>query len=994
MREDMSLTQQVEQLVTTIRRGNEPVPIQILPLDDLTEEEKKTVKRIVEQMKTKEAPPNMRYTPKKRLNEEVCKVNQILEYIQTKDITSTNELLKAAGCIVAQNLGYKKRSPKERKEPWWKKRIKGKIASMRKDLSRLDRWNRQELSRTKIQEALKKKYHIPGKKLNVVIEELKQRISANTAKLKRYEARTEQFQQNRLFELNQKKLFEQLEKRDDEEKDPMPEKEDAVNFWSEIWDKPVTHNHEATWLEETEQKLESTIQKQINMKITPAKLKAQTRKMKKWKSPGPDGLQSYWIKVFTKCHDRLCLQLQDCLDKGETPEWMTKGRTALIIKDKAKGNDVANYRPITCLPLMWKLLTAIISNEMYEYLEENELLPEEQKGCRRNSRGTKDQLLIDKMIMKNCKRRHTGLGMAWIDYKKAYDMIPHSWIKKCMDMFGVADNIQKVIGKSMETWRTNLTANGEDLGEVKIRRGIFQGDSLSPLLFVLALVPLSLVLRKVKDGYDLGGNKGKVNHLLFMDDLKVYGKNENQVDNLVNTVRIFSKDIGMEFGITKCAMLTMKRGKKSKSEGIELPDGQLIKNLEDEDAYKYLGILEADTIKNKEMKATLTKEYFRRIRKVLKSKLNGGNIISAINSRAVSLIRYGAGIIKWTREELRIMDRKTRKLLTTYRSMHPQADVDRLYLKRKNGGRGMISVEDCIDMETCNLKKYIQESKEGLLKTVENEGVLGDGKTKEEVMQTRKTTYLAKPLHAQFYLRTEDDRDEASWNWLKNGNIKKETEGLLLAAQDQALRSNAIKSRIDKMDVSPMCRLCGEREENVSHIVAECKMLAQKQYKLWRHDRVALVAHWQLCQISGFNAHKKWYEHESEAVLENEVAKILWDFPIQTDHRLEHNKPDIVYIDKMGKTCYIIDVACPFDTRIKQKEMEKIERYQDLKREIKKIWKYEKVYVVPIVIGALGTIGKNFDKWTKMIGLERYKDLMQQACLLGTAKILRKVLDT
>ena len=79
----------------------------------------------------------------------------------------------------------------------------------------------------------------------------------------------------------------------------------------------------------------------------------------------------------------------------------------------------------------------------------------------------------------------------------------------------------------------------------------------------------------------------------------------------------------------------------------------------------------------------------------MKSKLNGGNIVSAINSRAVSLARYGAGIIRWSKDELRVLDRKTRKLLTIYRSLHPQADVDRLYVKREQGGRDLISVEDC-----------------------------------------------------------------------------------------------------------------------------------------------------------------------------------------------------------------------------------------------------------------------------------------------------------
>ncbi len=98
------------------------------------------------------------------------------------------------------------------------------------------------------------------------------------------------------------------------------------------------------------------------------------------------------------------------------PEWLTHGRTVLCQKDRRKGKE--NYRPITCLPLMWKLMTGTIADEMYEYLENEHLLPDdhEQKGCRRKSRGTKDQLLIDKTILKDCRKRHTNLAMAWIDY--------------------------------------------------------------------------------------------------------------------------------------------------------------------------------------------------------------------------------------------------------------------------------------------------------------------------------------------------------------------------------------------------------------------------------------------------------------------------------------------------------------------------------------------------------------------------------------------------
>ena len=92
------------------------------------------------------------------------------------------------------------------------------------------------------------------------------------------------------------------------------------------------------------------------------------------------------------------------------------------------------------------------------------------------------------------------------------------------------------------------------LGNVEIRRGIFQGDS-----FVLCTVPLSLILRRVKFNYEFGDKKTRINHLLFMDDLKLFAKSNDQIDSLVNTVHTFSKDNRIEFGIKKCEVLVLKR---------------------------------------------------------------------------------------------------------------------------------------------------------------------------------------------------------------------------------------------------------------------------------------------------------------------------------------------------------------------------------------------------------------------------------------------------
>ena len=112
-----------------------------------------------------------------------------------------------------------------------------------------------------------------------------------------------------------------------------------------------------------------------------------------------------------------------------------------------------------------------------------------------------------------------------------------------------------------------------------MKRRIFQGDSLSPLLFVLSMVPLSLILRKVSASYEWGKTELKLNYLLFMDDLKLLSKSKEQIDTLVRPVHVFSTDIGMEFGMKKCGILTMKRGKVVRCERIKLPNSEVMKEV-------------------------------------------------------------------------------------------------------------------------------------------------------------------------------------------------------------------------------------------------------------------------------------------------------------------------------------------------------------------------------------------------------------------------------
>eukprot|EP00795_Rhopilema_esculentum_P003281 gene3280-biopygen1499 len=206
----------------------------------------------------------------------------------------------------------------------------------------------------------------------------------------------------------------------------------------------------------------------------------------------------------------------------------------------------------------------------------------------------------------------------------------------------------------------------------------------------------------------------------------------------------------------------------------------------------------------------------------------------------------------------------------------------------------------------------------------------------------------------------------------------------------QSLRTNAIKANIDKTQRDSKCRMCNQKEETVSHIVSECPKLAQREYKR-RHDCVAKALHWDVCRLYDIDCGNKWYEHQPDSGRTTNV-KILWDVNIQTDNVIQARRPDIVVVNKKERKCYIIDVAVPGDVRIAEKEMEKIEKYDELKREVERLWKV-KAKVIPIVLGALGTVTRNLSNYIKEIGVKTQMKLMQKSVLLGTARVLRKVLE-
>ena len=193
-----------------------------------------------------------------------------------------------------------------------------------------------------------------------------------------------------------------------------------------------------------------------------------------------------------------------------------------------------------------------------------------------------------------------------------------------------------------------------------------------------------------------------------MDDLKLYSKNEQEQVGELKIVKQFHDDIRIEFGLEKCAIASFKKGRLTSTGNIVIDKDTEIQELDQEGVNKYLGVDKSDGIQHSKMKEKIRKKYNRRVRLILRTELNGRNKIEAINSFAFSVVHYSFGIIDWKICELKKIDTKTRKLLNMHKILHPKADVERLYISGKDGGRGLIDVEAAFKSVTIGLNLYLR----------------------------------------------------------------------------------------------------------------------------------------------------------------------------------------------------------------------------------------------------------------------------------------------
>ncbi|XP_044764376.1 uncharacterized protein LOC123320944 [Coccinella septempunctata] len=537
-------------------------------------------------------------------------------------------------------------------------------------------------------------------------------------------------------------------------------------------------------------------------------------------------------------------------------------------------------------------------------------------------------------------------------------------------------------------------------------RGIFQGDKLSALWFCLALNFMSKLLNEGNYGYVIDKIKNiRITHQLYVDDLKLYAANEEQLMRLLRIVTSFSQTIKMEMGLDKCAVIHVKRGKLVSGEEMLIQNGITIQRLASDETYKYLGVQQALEIKTSDAKASFQQKFFDRVKKILKSKLSSKAMFTAINIWAVPSLAYSFGVIKWSNTELKAIDTKVRVLMSKYGIHHPHASINRLYMPRHSGGRGLQNIEITHQKAVTELRKYFQSRNSPFFNIIcredHNITALNLGCTTDPpqmlTLAALSEEWYSKPLHGRYpaALKEKKVNQQHSLTYLTSGYLFPETEGRIAAIQDQVVPTRAYMKGSGKNIPTDRCRKCGQARETIQHITSSCSILAPKEYTN-RHNAMAKVYHQAIAIKTGLiTAMKKTHEYKPATVLENRSFKIYWDNTVETDRRIPHNRPDIVLFDKENRKVIIIDITVPADDNISRAYSEKVNKYHDLAFEMKEIYALKTVSVLPLIISTNGLVESHLVDNTKSLELDlNIISTAQKEVLLWTARIVRMFLTT
>ena len=251
-------------------------------------------------------------------------------------------------------------------------------------------------------------------------------------------------------------------------------------FWGRIWGVRGRHEAEheevARWIERVRRL--GTSEPENMSESRDASWSYAAKRMPGWKAPGPDKIHGWWHRAFPKMNSLLRDKMWEVMDERVSmPDWMVRGKTVLIPKEGCTGK-ADQYRPIACLNTSYKLLTGALANMLTEHVSKFGIMPAEQKALSKETRGCLAALTVDGAIAEEAKRDKRSLSVAWVDYRKAFDLVPHRWVNSMLRAIGTPKAIRAIVKELTKLWATDLcllTAEGPKHIPIIMKRAYFKG---------------------------------------------------------------------------------------------------------------------------------------------------------------------------------------------------------------------------------------------------------------------------------------------------------------------------------------------------------------------------------------------------------------------------------------------------------------------------------------------------------------------------------------
>ena len=434
-----------------------------------------------------------------------------------------------------------------------------------------------------------------------------------------------------------------------------------------------------------------------------------------------------------------------------------------------------------------------------------------------------------------------------------------------------------------------------------------------------------------------------------------------------------------------------------------------------------------------------------RLRRIWRSQLCGKTKVNLTNIWAVSLYRYYFGCLNWSRKEVHNLDLKSRKVLRQCKSHHYNASLERIYLPRKRGGRGLMSLENVWERTVASTVAYVANARDihcraikkghellengsrwSLFKvakqifqryqlpiSISGEGMLLDHKpvpsrrvsrcVQNAQMEASAARLARKTIHGEYFKQWQQEgaSTEATHSWLAHGRFKSETEALIVAIQDGVVHTRVYRKRILKTTSGSSCRVCGKSEESIGHLLSSCKMMNFTLHKQ-RHDRVVLQLLLALCRRFDLRLPPSllWRSNTwtGVGIVQNSRAKVELDLTHPTDQRTEAHRPDLVLTIHDRREIWILEVACAWEPLILEREDEKRRKYQQLAAGLGQQYPLYCVRVMPLVVGDLGVIF-NFGRELERLDIFNTRELKnvirhcQCEVLASACQIIRRTLS-